>query len=242
MSAALFGLVFGAIFAGPVADHVGRKKLLVGSVAFFGICSLAAAFAATLDLRAVLRFLTGLGLGAAMPNAVTLISEFMPERHRSVLVNAMFCGFPLGAAGGGFLAGWAIPHFGWHSVLVIGGGLPVLLAVALIVLLPESVRFMVLHNYPVAQIRKVMARVVKTPLSSIETFTVRENAPIQRSGVGTVLSSRYRVGSLTLWIAYFMGLLIFFLLTSWMLLLMKGAGLNLQRASFLTDRFPSAEG
>ncbi|TXI86997.1 MAG: MFS transporter, partial [Cupriavidus sp.] len=148
LSAALFGLAFGAIFAGPMADRVGRKRVLIVSVFFFGICSLATAFAPTLGWLTALRFLTGLGLGAAMPNAITLTSEFAPERRRAVLVNTMFCGFPLGSACGGFIAAALIPHYGWHSVLLLGGVLPIVLAFLLIAFLPESVRYMVMRNYP----------------------------------------------------------------------------------------------
>ena len=73
-----------------------------------------------------------MGLGAAMPNAVTLMSEFCPEKRRSFLTNAMFCGFPLGAALGGFLAAWIIPNFGWRAVLLLGGAAPLVLAAVIL--------------------------------------------------------------------------------------------------------------
>src|SRR5258705_9909524 len=95
---------------------------------------------------AMLRFVTGLGLGAAMPNAVTLMSEYCPDQRRATLTNAMFCGFPLGAAFGGFLAAWMIPQWGWRSVLVVGGVTPLILSVLLFLLLPESVRYMVARS------------------------------------------------------------------------------------------------
>ncbi len=242
MSAALFGLAFGAIFAGPMADRVGRKKVLVLSVFFFGACSLATAYAPSLSWLTALRFLTGLGLGAAMPNAVTLISEFAPARHRAVLVNTMFCGFPLGSAAGGFVAAWIIPHHGWHSVLLLGGVVPLALAVVLVGLLPESVRYLVLHRRPAEQIRKVLERVTGSALGHVSTFTIHEAAPAGKSAIGTVLSPRYRLGSVMLWTTYFMGLLIFYLLTSWMPTLMKDAGFTLQRASLLTALFPLGGG
>ena len=121
LSAALFGLAFGALSSGPLADRLGRKTVLVGSVLVFGLACLASAFSADLTQLVVWRFVTGLGLGAAMPNAVTLMSEYCPDGRRATLTNAMFCGFPLGAAFGGFLAAWMIPHWGWRSVLVLGG-------------------------------------------------------------------------------------------------------------------------
>ncbi|EQA89884.1 4-hydroxybenzoate transporter [Burkholderia pseudomallei MSHR338] len=242
LSAALFGLVGGALVAGPIADRIGRKKILVLSVTFFGVFSLATAFAQTLNTLVILRFFTGIGLGAEMPNAVTLVSEFVPVRKRSVLVNAMFCGFPLGSAAGGFLAAWMIPHFGWQSVLVLGGVAPLILTPLLLILLPESLRFMVLRNYPTEQIRKVLARAISVSLGAVDKFIVQEAAEQEGSAIRTVLSPRYRAGTLMLWLAYFMGLVILFLLSSWMPLLMKEAGLSLQHASLLTALFPLGGG
>ena len=147
LSAALFGLAGGALFAGPLADKLGRKAVLVGSVLVFALACLGSGFSPDLTTLVVLRFVTGVGLGAAMPNAVTLMSEYCPDKRRATLTNAMFCGFPLGAAFGGFLAAWMIPHFGWRSVLYLGGLAPLLLVVALALVLPESVRYMVAHGY-----------------------------------------------------------------------------------------------
>lgn len=96
MSAALFGLAVGAVSFGPVADKVGRKTVLIIAVFIFSTCSIASAFAQNLEQLEILRFITGVGLGAAMPNAVTLLSELCPDNKRSLLVNTMFCGFPRG--------------------------------------------------------------------------------------------------------------------------------------------------
>lgn len=101
LSAALLGLSLGALIAGPVSDRMGRKRVLVFSCLFFGLASLGTAWAQSLNTLTLWRFLTGLGLGAAMPNAITLISEFAPQRCRAMAINTMYCGFPLGAAGGG---------------------------------------------------------------------------------------------------------------------------------------------
>ena len=162
LSAALFGLAFGALSSGPLADRLGRKAVLVGSVLVMGAACLASAFAGDLNQLVVWRFITGLGLGAAMPNAVTLMSEYCPDGRRATLTNAMFCGFPLGAAFGGFLAAWMIPQWGWRSVLVLGGIAPLVLTVLLLLLLPESVRYMVAKNQPVERIRGVLRRIVRS--------------------------------------------------------------------------------
>ena len=111
MSAALVGLGIGALAAGPVADRIGRKTVLVLSVFFFGAWSLASAHARSIESLTALRFLTGLGLGAAMPNAVTLMSEYAPARIRAVVVNTMFCGFSVRPVDRRIVRGVADPAF-----------------------------------------------------------------------------------------------------------------------------------
>ncbi|MDN6860983.1 MFS transporter, partial [Pseudomonas sp. CAN2814] len=137
MSAALIGMVVGALGSGPLADRFGRKGVLVVAVFLFGLFSLISAYSSNLEQLMALRLLTGIGLGAAMPNATTLLSEYTPERLKSLLVTSMFCGFNLGMASGGFVSAKLIPAYGWHSLLLLGGVLPLLLAVVLLVWLPE---------------------------------------------------------------------------------------------------------
>ena len=239
LSAALFGLAAGALSAGPLADRLGRRVVLVGSVGLFGVACLASAFSGDLNQLTVLRFVTGLGLGAAMPNAVTLMSEYCPDQRRATLTNAMFCGFPLGAALGGFLAAWMIPRFGWRSVLVLGGVAPLVLTALLWLLLPESVRYLVAKGRPVERVRAVLGR-ISASVADVGTFVLSERAPAvaAQSGAGLVLSRTYLVGSAMLWLAYFMGLVIFYALINWMPLLFKDAGLAQQDATLISALFP----
>src|SRR5579864_4936564 len=113
LSAALFGLAFGALASGPLADRFGRKLVMIVSVLIFALASFASAHAGDIQTLTIWRFVTGVGLGAAMPNAVTMMSEYCPDRLRAFITNAMFCGFPLGASFGGFVAAWMIPQWGW---------------------------------------------------------------------------------------------------------------------------------
>jgi len=239
LSAALFGLAAGALSSGPLADWLGRKMLLVASVLVFGIACLGSSFSQSLEQLTALRFLTGLGLGAAMPNAVTLMSEYCPDRLRSTLTNAMFCGFPLGAAFGGFLAAWLIPQFGWRSVLALGGVTPLVLALAMLAMLPESVRFMVARARPVEKIRATLAR-VSASAASAASFTLSESRPSTsgKAGIALVLSRQYLVGSVMLWLAYFMGLVIFYALINWMPILFKDAGVEPRSATLIAALFP----
>ena len=240
LSAALFGLAAGALSAGPLADRLGRKVVLVGSVAVFASACLASAFSPDLWTLTVLRFVTGVGLGAAMPNAVTLMSEYCPDNRRSTLTNAMFCGFPLGAAAGGFLAAWMIPLLGWRSVLVLGGVLPLILVVLLLWQLPESVRYMVARNYPIERVRRVLMRIAGDSVKNVQRFVLTESAPASdaKSGIGVVLSAPYRVGSVMMWLAYFMGLVIFYALINWMPILFRDAGLDPKTGALVAALFP----
>ena len=243
LSAALFGLATGALFAGPLSDRVGRKLVLAVSVLLFGLACAWSAFATDLTELAILRFVTGIGLGAAMPNAVTLMSEYCPDRKRSMLTNAMFCGFPLGAACGGFLAAWMIPQWGWRSVLLLGGVAPVLVAIVVVLLLPESVRFLLARGGRQDQVRAALRRI--SPSAGLASaFTMTEKTPPTQagSGMGTGLSiivaRPYLVGTLMLWITYFMGLVIFYSLINWMPLLLKDAGLAPRDATLVAALFP----
>ncbi len=241
LSAALFGLAGGALLAGPLADRFGRKVVLIVSVVVMGAASLAAAMAGDLTALTIWRFVTGLGLGAAMPNAVTLMSEYSPQQKRALITNAMFCGFPLGAAFGGFLAAWMIPHFGWRSVLVLGGVAPLALAALMMISLPESARFMVAHRYAVERIRAVMTR-ISNAAANAASFTMHEPIPSGvvegKEGLALVFSAHFIIGTLMLWIAYFMGLVIFYGLINWMPILFKESGVPAQQATLISALFP----
>ena len=244
LSAALLGLAAGALLAGPVADRIGRRIVLAASVMLFGAACLWSAFAASLTELTVLRFITGLGLGAAMPNAVTLMSEYCPDKRRATLTNAMFCGFPLGAALGGFIAAWMIPQWGWRSVLVAGGVVPLLLAVLIVLLLPESVRFLVAKGAGAPRIRAALARISPHALD-MRDFVLTEPVPAdsaqdmqQARGLRLVLARPYLLGTTMLWLTYFMGLVIFYALINWLPLLLKDAGFPPQTAALVAALFP----
>lgn len=238
MSAALIGMVFGALGSGPLADRFGRKVVLVIAVALFGVFSLASAYSTTLDQLLVLRLLTGLGLGAAMPNATTLLSEYTPERIRSLLVTSMFCGFNLGMACGGFVSAKMIPSLGWHSLLMLGGILPLLLTVVLIFWLPESARFLVVRNRGAERIRKVLAPIGVSEVAQAKAFSVPEQKTVSSRNVFKVMfSGTYSAGTLLLWLTYFMGLVIVYLLTSWLPTLMRESGASMEQSAFIGALF-----
>jgi AAHS family 4-hydroxybenzoate transporter-like MFS transporter len=237
ISAAPLGLVIGALIAGPSSDRFGRKIVLTTSVFLFGIFTTVAAGASSPQEMALLRLLAGMGMGAAMPNATTLLSEYVPQRRRSLLITVMFSGFTLGSAVIGFIAGTMIPHFGWRSVLLVGGITPLMLVPFLVALLPESARYMALHGAPADKIARVLGRVTGYRFTGSETFVSSEPPLRTKRPIGVLFSDGYAATTIALWITYFMGLMVVYLLTGWLPTLMKDAGLTITAAANVTAMF-----
>jgi MFS transporter, AAHS family, 4-hydroxybenzoate transporter len=243
LSAALAGLALGSVTIGPLADRLGRKLLLCGAVFLFGLASLISSTAGSLNELVAWRFITGLGLGGAMPLAVTMANEFAPARRRALLTSAMFTGFPLGAAWGGFLSAWMIPAWGWRSVLQLGGVLPMCLALIMLFVLPESVQFLVARGRSIERIRAVLSR-FSDAVGEATSFVMGEKAHASKSvekgktGVAMILSRSYVVGSAMLWLTYGMGIVIFYALINWMPILLKDGGLDPKTAMLVTSLFP----
>ncbi|MDN0083771.1 aromatic acid/H+ symport family MFS transporter [Crenobacter sp. SG2305] len=232
--AGLFGLMSGALLFGPLADKVGRKPVLVLSVLFFGLASAASMFSPDLPTLIALRFLTGVGLGGAMPSAITLTSEYCPQPRRARLVTLMFCGFTVGSALGGLVSVQLLPHVGWRGVLLVGGAIPLLLALGLKVLLAESLRFLVLSDCKPAAVQAIVARIAGAG-AGMPDFTVGE-AKI-KSPVRELFRGRLAAGTLLIWASFFMSLLIVYLLSSWLPILLNSTGISLSRASLVTAMF-----
>ncbi|QBE66788.1 MFS transporter [Pseudoduganella lutea] len=237
MSATPVGLAIGALFVGPMSDRWGRKRMLLGAVALFGIFNLLSAAANDIVVLGLLRFLTGLGLGAAMPCCTTLLSEYVPERSRSTLLAVMFTGFNLGSALIGFAAAALLPSHGWRAMLLMGGAIPLLCLPFYVWLLPESARFMVVRKMDPAKIAATLRRVVGGTFSDATRFHVSEPPVATGHPVATLVSPTYKTMTLSLWTTYFMGLLVIYLLGGWLPTLIRDAGLPIERAASLTALF-----
>ena len=193
ISAAPAGLVVGALVAGPSSDRFGRKPVLIASILLFGLLTLVAAYASTPAEMAALRLLAGMGMGAAMPNATTLMSEYAPQRRRSLMITVMFTGFNLGSAAVGLAAGYMIPLHGWRSVLVFGGVVPLLLVPVLALFLPESARLLALRGAGSRTIAATLGRVTGHRFSGEETFISTEPPLPTRKPIGVLFSRGYGV-------------------------------------------------
>lgn len=232
----LLGLTAGALLCGPLSDRLGRKRVIEWCVALFGLFSLLSAFSPNLEALIILRFLTGLGLGGAMPNTITMTSEYLPARRRGALVTLMFCGFTLGSALGGIVSAQLVAVIGWHGILVLGGVLPIVLFFALLAVLPESPRWLVRRQRPQAEIRRTVSAMTGERYDEAE-FWLDEPAATQKGSISQLFAGRQLTITLMLWVVFFMSLLIIYLLSSWMPTLLNHRGIDLQHASWVTAAF-----
>ncbi|WP_420469581.1 MFS transporter [Brevundimonas sp. FT23042] len=232
----LLGLTVGAFVLSPAADRFGRKTVILISTAIFGLFALLTAFSTSMNELLIYRFITGIGLGAAMPNIIALTSEYGPARLRATLVTVMFCGFPLGSTIGGLISTWLIAEFDWHSVFVVGGVLPLLLLPVLWLMLPESVRFLVAKGAPESRIAPIVGKIDAS--ASVSEFIAGLKDEQSTAARGFSVFQLFREGraptTLLLWVAFFMNLLVMYFLVNWLPTLLKGAGLPLSMAILST--------
>lgn len=238
LTSALFGLVVGSLSSGVLADFFGRRMVLASAAATMGVFCLASSQAQSLDQMMVLRFLTGIGLGAAMPNAITMMSEFCPSNRRALLTNGAFCGFPVGASLGGFLAAWMIPQWGWRSVMELGGAAPLIIAILVLLLMPESVHYLINRGRDAQRVIAVLSRISRDAAGAGTFFlTEHTQAFAGRRSLAIILSSKFLLGTVLLWVTYFMGLVIFYGVVNWLPVLLKDVGIPAGTAIVITALF-----
>ena len=211
--------------------------MLVFCTLFFGVLSLLTVTADSVRSLTVLRFLTGLGLGGAMPNAIALTTEYAPRRIRATTVMIMFCGFSIGAALGGVAAASLISHFGWKSVFVLGGIVPCVALPFLAALLPESIRYLVVQGGRGEQVAATLRRIdpdVQIPEGA--TFTVEEHKA-KGFAVPQLFAEGRGAFTLLIWVVFFMSLLDLYFLTSWLPTIIHDAGLSVRSAVLITSTY-----
>ncbi len=228
-SAALAGLAIGAFSLGPIADRVGRKRVLIAATLCFGVFTLATATAADLQTLLIYRFLAGLGLGGAMPSFISLACEYLPRRLRPGVVSLLWAGFPLGGVVGGLLGSRIIPAYGWPSIFIVGGVIPLVLGVVLSVVLPESIAFLLASGAPAQRIAATLKGVVGTlppGVQFVRPATRAEGVPI-----GQLFQSGRAIGTALLWVAFFSGFMVLVINSSWVPLLLRGVGIEIGRSA-----------
>jgi MFS transporter, AAHS family, 4-hydroxybenzoate transporter len=192
-AAAPFGMILGGVVGGVLGDRVGRRAALIGTVLSFAIVTIAIAFVDGVGALALLRFLAGVGLGGAMPNAAALASEYAPRRQRPLAVTLTIVCVPLGGFLASLLAGQLVPARGWRA-LFLGAGL-ITAAIALISLktLPESPRFLAGRRHRWPELRTVIARLGHTvPADAPFVEPITESGVASRASIASLFTPALR--------------------------------------------------
>lgn len=229
----LIGMMLGSLILGPVADRIGRRPVLIGATLYLSLCMFATSFASTLPQLLVLRFITGLGLGGIMGNAIALVSEYSPTRKRATLMMWVSCGFTGGAVLGGIASAALIPAAGWRSVFLFGGAVPLAIALAMLACLPESMQFLVLRNRGLARVSHWLGKI--SPLvesGAMHRYLVHEQTLKGMPVSALFASGRARV-TLLLWAVNFMNVLNLFFLANWLPTIAADAGYSVSRAALV---------
>jgi benzoate transport len=231
ISYGFLGLMVGAAGFGFVSDRIGRKKSIMIVVAVFSVFNSAAYFAPNFEVFCLLRFLSGIGIGGAVPLTITLLSEFAPSGIRARLLTISGGSFTIGWALAGLLAMGLVPHFGWRMVLLIGI-LPVFLIPALQAYLPESVRFLVVKKrYPdaVREIQRVerLAGIEPRPWDP-DAFT--QPGPLSAAGFREILRPGLKTMTVLVWCTYLFSMLALYGLSTWLPTLLANSGFSLVKS------------
>ena len=205
LSASAFGMMLGGALGGVLGDRIGRRTTLLASVITFGLITLAIAWVETVTMLTVLRFVAGVGLGGAMPNAAALASEYVPRRQRPFAVTLTIVCIPLGGVVAAAMAGRIIPSFGWQPLFTAGGVVPLVLGIVLFFVLPESPRYLASRRERWPELTRMLRRMghdIPDDVSYLGPETARAAKPA-RANLGEIFSPGYVRDSLALCGAFF---------------------------------------
>ncbi|MFM1884855.1 MAG: hypothetical protein RL026_12, partial [Pseudomonadota bacterium] len=217
----LIGMAVGATVGGWFGDRYGRRAGLIGSLLLFGLATALASRVEGLLFFGALRTLAGVGLGAALPNGTALITEFTPERHRSLGASLAMLSQPVGSMVAGLLAAAVIESAGWRGLFLLGGMAPLLVALLFLKWLPESPRF--------------LAERAGAPSGGDPAVAAAQ--PDGRAGLGALVATGWRRDSILLWLACFMALLALYTMLSWGPAMLTAAGYPLAFAGTVVAAF-----
>ncbi|MGG7103667.1 MFS transporter [Rhodococcus sp. 24CO] len=221
LSAAIAGLMAGYLVLSPLANRFGHRRLVLVCTAVFAVLTLLCAAATSPEQLIVLRFLTGTGLGGAIPSIVALVSEFAPKRRRASLVMFIYCWLALGFVAAGIISGFVIPAWGWRSMFVVGGVVPLVLLAFLLRYFPESPNFLIktgAHDRALATLRRLAP-------SFRGEIILRETASASmKSGTVDLVRGRWGIATGLLWIAFIANLGVFYGLQSWLPTIVTSSG------------------
>ena len=229
VSSALFGMMFGAIFLGTIADRIGRRWAIAICVLLFSLFTAAAGFTRDPVVFSVLRFLAGLGIGGVMPNVVAQMTEYSPKKIRSTLVTLMFSGYSVGGMLAALLGKGLIESYGWQSVFLAAGA-PVLLVPFILKSMPESMAFLIEKSRhdelkAIASHMDPAYRAQADDRFALPSVDRADGAPI-----GKLFHDGRGFSTVMFWVTFFMCLFMVYALSSWLTKLMASAGYSLGSA------------
>lgn len=221
----LAGMALGGTLGGAVGDRIGRRKALIGCMLTFSILTAAMALANGMTSLAILRFVAGVGLGGAVPNAAAMSSEFAPRSRRPFAVTLTIVCVPIGATLAGLLGIRILPELGWRGLFLIGGLIPLVVALLLFWLLPESPRFLARQPARWKRLSHLLGRMgLEAPPDA--TYVDSEERAADRPSVRELVAPALRRDTVALWVAFFACLHTFYLSVSWIPSMLTGAGLS----------------
>lgn len=219
ITAGQVGVIIGAVFLAPFADRMGRKRLMIASLLIFGVFSFATAYATDVTTLIALRILAGIGLGSIGPAALALGAEYAPKKLKASIPSWIWAAVPAGGFIAGLSAIWLLPVWGWPALFVVAGVLPILVAIPLGLFMPESLAFIGTQRGDQKEMRRIATKIAPTLPANAELYCSEEKLP----GVPLkhLFTEGRALGTVLLWILYFLdyGILIFFL--SWVPTLIK---------------------
>jgi len=215
-SASLVGILFGSALFGWIGDRYGRKIALISANLLFGVFTFAAAYSTNLEQLFWLRLLAGLGIGGVIPNIVAINTESAPRKYKATLALIAVGFVPLGGAIPGVVAATLVPAHGWQILFTIGGIVPVVLAVIGLFTLPESIKFMALHENQRAKMEKTIAALdpgFKVPPNA--TFIIEDEQQFPSFNPAHLFRQGLWLITPLLWLLFALNLMGYFFLLSW---------------------------
>jgi AAHS family benzoate transporter-like MFS transporter len=229
VSSALFGMMFGAIFLGTIADKIGRRRAIAICIALFSIFTAAAGFTHDPYAFSAMRFLAGLGIGGVMPNVVAQMTEYSPKKIRSTMVTLMFSGYAVGGVLAALLGKGLIETYGWSSVFV-AAGLPIIFIPFILKTLPESMPFLIKENR-IAELKDIVSRMEPSYRPDAnDSFALPVDDRAEGAPIGKLFKDGRGFSTVMFWVAFFMCLFMVYALSSWLTKLMASAGYSLGSA------------
>jgi MFS transporter, AAHS family, 4-hydroxybenzoate transporter len=224
LSASNFGFLFGAAIFGWIGDRCGRKAALIGASLLFGTFTFAAAYSTDLTQLFWLRLVAGLGIGGVIPNVVAINAESAPRSLRATLAIVAMVGLPLGGTAAGFAAAALMPHFGWPILFEIGGIVPIVIALAAIVGMPESIKYMALHDSRGERMRRLVAA-IRPDLPANACFVIEDEKQSPSSNPVYLFRDGLWLITPLSWLMFALNLMGFHFLIAWTPTLLTAAKL-----------------